>query len=819
MCAYLKEHIVFLAVANCRKFEDLDNSQDVNTVGNAGHVKWSAQNGFLREEGYDHIAAVLNSASMLFSAPGKGGVSTFDGMIPTREDLDWLLTHTTGKEAVTEEIPPEERLPVGGDTPCNNLRGCGAAQGKSFGAGTPWKNAEVKYCFDARLATRAKEAAQCAMRAINTALPGIRFTNVGSACNSKPAIFIQSSESGCWANIGMVQSNFFGFGGGQKLNLMTPGCDDCVHVFMFFYVFLHVCFGVTLLGRLAMSRRPKEFLHAMGVAHEQSRPDRDQYIVINWQNIKTGMESQFAIDRSADPRPTDVHRPYDIRSIMHYGPTSFTKNGQPTISVKAQGYALYTTNPSEYRRYRPGQRMAMSERDIEQLADLYDCTTPNSCMATVGPNEPIPGPRTVSPVGPGPSPYGPSPVVPGTNTNGGFGGGGLRIITPFNMDLSPDQITFFVLAAVAGSVICCALAGRFSHSGSVTNSLHKLQTQNLKWEVVSCGGTPPSPRCFHGACVANDLYVVFGGNESVDYSQPLNDLHLLDLRSGTWTCPNTNGEAPSPRFGHKMIHGPDNQIFVFGGSTGAAVPGSLHSFKLSTNTWCTVQVWWWRAVFPYRLSIMKPAAAGLSASERKAREEEMAAKRQKKEAERQRILAQAEADRRARMEPAVPVIAPTPVPPPSSAVAANSSVRLQLRCPQWSRNVIFTAFQSNNTLGDVRRALREDLVRGVAGTGDGRIQDMPSWWRHCEAPCFLPQEEAIVLAEQVPPRRKFVTAEDMQITLQAAGLCPSGTLLVDAAPIKAGRIGYEVLTYSAFSSVFREIDGDLLWPRVGMNQM
>jgi hypothetical protein len=27
------------------------------------------------------------------------------------------------------------------------------------------------------------------------------------------------------------------------------------------------------------------------------------------------------------------------------------------------------------------------------------------------------------------------------------------------------------------------------------------------------------------------------------------------------------------RFGHKMIHGPDNQIFVFGGSTAAVRPG------------------------------------------------------------------------------------------------------------------------------------------------------------------------------------------------------------------------------------------------------
>ncbi|CAJ1452494.1 unnamed protein product [Effrenium voratum] len=181
--------------------------------------------------------------------------------------------------------------------------------------------------------------------------------------------------------------------------------------------------------------------------------------------------------------------------------------------------------------------------------------------------------------------------------------------------------------------------------------------------------------------------------------------------------------------------------------------------------------------------VMRPSApsAGLSASERKAREEEMVAKRQKKEAEKQRILAQAEADRQARMEPAsAPPSAPSaPAPAPAPAAPAGPrSVRLQLRCPQWSRNVVFTCFDSTNTLADVRRALREDLVRGVAGVRDGRMEDMSA------AEAQVPEEEGIVLAEQVPPRRKFVFHEDMQITLADAGLCPSGTLLVDAAPIK-----------------------------------
>jgi len=183
--------------------------------------------------------------------------------------------------------------------------------------------------------------------------------------------------------------------------------------------------------------------------------------------------------------------------------------------------------------------------------------------------------------------------------------------------------------------------------------------------------------------------------------------------------------------------------------------------------------------------VIKPtaASAGLSAAERKAREEEMAAKRQKKEEEKQRILAQAEADRRARMEPPLPAAEATPAtqplaPPRAAAAAASRRVRLQLLCPQWGRNIVFTCFESTNTLGELRSALRQDLVNGLTGMRDGRQQDVAS------AEAQVPEEASIVFAEQVPPRRKFVSSEDMQMTLADASLCPSGTLLVDAAPIK-----------------------------------
>jgi hypothetical protein len=96
-----------------------------------------------------------------------------------------------------------------------------------------------------------------------------------------------------------------------------------------------------------------EIGHAVGLWHEQSRGDRDNYITINHQNIISGMEHNF------DQHITDGDDkgPYDYDSIMHYPTWAFSKNKQPTI-VARNGASI-------------GQRKGLSPSDIAAVASIY----------------------------------------------------------------------------------------------------------------------------------------------------------------------------------------------------------------------------------------------------------------------------------------------------------------------------------------------------------------------------------------------------------------------------------------------------------------
>ena len=98
-----------------------------------------------------------------------------------------------------------------------------------------------------------------------------------------------------------------------------------------------------------------EIGHAVGLWHEQSREDRDQFVTIQWQNISQGMASQF-LQRITDGDDVGA---YDYASIMHYPRDAFSANGQDTI---------VPTDPSA----QIGGRTALSAGDIAAANSL--CT-------------------------------------------------------------------------------------------------------------------------------------------------------------------------------------------------------------------------------------------------------------------------------------------------------------------------------------------------------------------------------------------------------------------------------------------------------------
>ena len=134
----------------------------------------------------------------------------------------------------------------------------------------------------------------------------------------------------------------------QGFNLQSPGCDSL---------------GISI----------HELLHVLGQKHEQSRPDRDTYVTVEFAKISAGKQNNFEVDAKED-----TVRPYDMLSLMHYDATAFSTDGSATITPnEPAAYRLYTNNTAEYHKYRLGNRIGMTQTDADQLAAQARAQSPD----------------------------------------------------------------------------------------------------------------------------------------------------------------------------------------------------------------------------------------------------------------------------------------------------------------------------------------------------------------------------------------------------------------------------------------------------------
>jgi hypothetical protein len=159
-----------------------------------------------------------------------------------------------------------------------------------------WKDGVVPYVFHSSVPTSDRNTIKRAMDMYHEKTC-IKFV---PRSNERDYISIENDRSGCWSSVGRI-------GGKQSLNLQSGGCTSRI--------------GTPI----------HELLHALGFFHEQNRIDRDSYVKILMQNIKA--ETYVNFEKAKPGETTAYNVPYDIRSVLHYSPTAFSKNGQKTIQA------------------------------------------------------------------------------------------------------------------------------------------------------------------------------------------------------------------------------------------------------------------------------------------------------------------------------------------------------------------------------------------------------------------------------------------------------------------------------------------------------
>lgn len=104
-------------------------------------------------------------------------------------------------------------------------------------------------------------------------------------------------------------------------------------------------------------------MHVLGFWHEHQRPDRDTFVQVQIANVDPARAVEFALV----PVGNTYGQAYDFDSVMHFGASEGSSNGQPTLVVLP---------PNQAQQGAIGQRTHLSNGDLEVLRRTYGSLLP-----------------------------------------------------------------------------------------------------------------------------------------------------------------------------------------------------------------------------------------------------------------------------------------------------------------------------------------------------------------------------------------------------------------------------------------------------------
>ncbi|XP_046456657.1 astacin-like [Daphnia pulex] len=192
-----------------------------------------------------------------------------------------------------------------------------------------WPKAQIPYEISAEYTSEQRATIAFAMSDYhdNTC---IRF--VPRTCE-KNYLTLFKSGGGCWSFVGLLDQ------GAQKVSLD----DGCVKDW-------------------APGVVTHELMHALGFFHEHTRPDRDTYVKINFDNIDPDQAHNF--NKKSESDVTTLGLVYDYGSVMHYDQYGFAIDNNIPTMIPLIG------NPTL------GNYKGLTSLDIQKLNALY-CSAAN----------------------------------------------------------------------------------------------------------------------------------------------------------------------------------------------------------------------------------------------------------------------------------------------------------------------------------------------------------------------------------------------------------------------------------------------------------